>query len=149
MFPGLSRRFDIPKEKEYFFSAAERSQIVDFILRRQRVPKANDSEEAKIFGVNRLVQDDVYKAAYPLHEPFSNRTESDLRSYLKEKWASFDPKLLFKKQPLDKIKQYFGVKVALYFTWAEYFTHRLWYLVVAGFVVIGYGVLTLSWSIPT
>lgn len=58
--------FDIPPQKEKFFSPSQRSQIVDFILKRKSFsPNLND---ASLFGINKLLNDKVYVSAYPLHE---------------------------------------------------------------------------------
>lgn len=38
-------------------------------------------------------------------------------------WASL--KKSFKYQPVDVIKEYFGVKIALYFTWLGFYTYML------------------------
>ena len=57
-------RFDV--ENESFFTASVRNSVVDYILERARF---SDDEEAHFaFGVNRLVSDGVYSAAYPLHD---------------------------------------------------------------------------------
>ncbi len=58
--------FDIPPQKELFFSTAQRAQVIEFILKRKSFsPNLNDASE---FGINKLLSDKVYIAAYPLHE---------------------------------------------------------------------------------
>lgn len=58
--------FDIPIHKEQFFSAAQRAQVVEFILKRKSFsPNLNDASE---FGINKLLSDKIYISAYPLHE---------------------------------------------------------------------------------
>ena len=59
-------RFAIPANKELFFSHATRSRIVDYILRRQRYQDKDGDTFA--FGINRLLRNNVYNSAYPLHE---------------------------------------------------------------------------------
>lgn len=62
------------REKEYlfevneaeFFTPAVRARIVDFILRRKRFTD-NDLEDFA-FGIDKLLQSNVYAAAYPLHD---------------------------------------------------------------------------------
>ena len=58
--------FDIPPQKEQFFSTAQRAQVVEFVLKRKSF-SANLSD-ANEFGISRLLNDKVYIAAYPLHE---------------------------------------------------------------------------------
>ena len=147
--PGLFRRFDIPEKKEEFFSSAERSQIVNFILRRQAIPNPDDTEEAKIFGVDRLVKEGVYKAAYPLHEGSTSDKEISLRNRLITGWASVERNVLFKPQPLDEIKQYFGVKIAMYFTWLGFYTYMLLPLSIFGILSLVYGVTSTFSTEPT
>lgn len=58
--------FDIPPQKELFFSTAQRAQVVEFILKRKSFsPNLND---ATAFGIHKLLTDKIYIAAYPLHE---------------------------------------------------------------------------------
>lgn len=52
--------------QEDFFSPAVRSSVVNFILSRQKFSASDDDQFA--FGINRLINDDVYLAAYPLHD---------------------------------------------------------------------------------
>lgn len=56
-----------------FFTATDRSRIVKFILDRQRFTLAthfdeNDSKDDFGFGIDRLINDNIYAAAYPLHD---------------------------------------------------------------------------------
>lgn len=53
-------------EDENFFTSSIRSRIVDFILKRKRFKSNLDDEFA--FGIERLIQEDTYSAAYPLHD---------------------------------------------------------------------------------
>lgn len=61
--------FDIPPQKEQFFSSAQRAQVVEFILKRKSF--SADMNDASAFGINKLLSDNVYIAAYPLHEGWS------------------------------------------------------------------------------
>ncbi|CAG2172170.1 unnamed protein product [Oppiella nova] len=61
--------FDIPPQKEQFFSTAQRAQVVEFILKRKSFsPNLNDANE---FGISKLLNDNIYIAAYPLHEGYN------------------------------------------------------------------------------
>ena len=59
--------FDIPTEdREDFFSSSQRAQIVEFILKRKSF--SQNPTDVFSLGVNKLISDNVYLAAYPLHE---------------------------------------------------------------------------------
>ena len=60
----LVHSFDIHSEE--FFTPAIRSRIVHFILDRQRFSEDQDDDFA--FGIERLISELVYTAAYPLHD---------------------------------------------------------------------------------
>ncbi|KAL3183627.1 hypothetical protein MRX96_033728 [Rhipicephalus microplus] len=81
--------FDIPEPKEDFFSAAQRAQVVHFILQRKSFSR---DTQRRHFGIGRLLADGVYLAAYPLHEGGSDRSCSEgteaPRMQLRRKWAS-------------------------------------------------------------
>ncbi|KAH8030231.1 hypothetical protein HPB51_006663 [Rhipicephalus microplus] len=55
--------FDIPEPKEDFFSAAQRAQVVHFILQRKSFSR---DTQRRHFGIGRLLADGVYLAAYPV-----------------------------------------------------------------------------------
>jgi anoctamin-1 len=57
-------RFDV--DSENFFTAAVRTTVVDFIL--ERMEFSEDDKTPFCFGVNRLISEGVYSAAYPLHD---------------------------------------------------------------------------------
>lgn len=60
----LFSRFD--EDSEDFFSAAVRTLVVDFILERQSF--SEDHSDAQSVGIKKLIEDGIYKAAYPLHD---------------------------------------------------------------------------------
>ncbi|RWS28853.1 anoctamin-1-like protein, partial [Leptotrombidium deliense] len=139
--------FNIPPVKERFFTTAQRSQIVDFILRRKSFsPKTDD---ASAFGLNKLLQDSIYTAAYPLHEGklTGGKRNRSPRMNLATNWASLIK--MFRKQPLDEIRNYFGVKIALYFAWLGFYTSMLIPASIVGVLCFFYGVITLQYDIPS
>ncbi|XP_078005085.1 LOW QUALITY PROTEIN: anoctamin-9 [Phascolarctos cinereus] len=82
-----------------------RIRIVNFILRKKEV----DGEK-----FDDLVKDHVFETMFPLHE----RAE-----FLQNNWARWRD--IFYRQPIDKIRNYFGEKVALYFAWLGWYTVML------------------------
>ncbi|XP_075145749.1 anoctamin 1 [Haematobia irritans] len=145
-FPRRSPRFTAiySRDKEYlfdirhdqFFTPAVRSRIVQFILDRQRfTPKSKDE---MAFGIERMVAGNIYCAAYPLHD--GEVTEKNtMRHTLYTHWASI--RKWYRYQPLDYIKEYFGVKIGLYFAWLGFYTYMLLLASVVGLLCFTY-----SWS---
>jgi len=77
----------------------------------------------------RLLKEGIFDAAYPLHDEFikhselttaesknlSDPKESVNRQFLYDHWATW--KCVFSFQPVNKIEEYFGPKVAYHFVW--------------------------------
>lgn len=117
-------RFDVGSDT--FFTQSDRILIVDYVLQLGTI-------EEKDSGLKSLIAKEVYSAAYPLHK--TNKT-------LKDDWARFDKYASY--QPLDEIKDYFGVKIALYFAWLGFYTKMLIPISIFGIFCIIYGFSTLS-----
>lgn len=64
IFAFVHFRFDV--HQPCFFTPAIRSRIVQFILDRKRFTEVEDDDYA--FGIDRLIDEGVYIAAYPLHD---------------------------------------------------------------------------------
>ncbi|XP_037919309.1 anoctamin-4 isoform X2 [Hermetia illucens] len=126
-------------ENPNFFNAATRSNIINFILERQRF--SEDADNHTDIGINKLIEDQVYEAAYPLHDGDGIAPGSERYILLKE-WASI--RKWIKHQPLDNIKEYFGVKIALYFAWLGFYTHMLIPASIAGLICFFYGLVNLG-----
>ena len=60
----VSFRFDV--DSSHFFTPTVRARVVQFILDRTLF-SLNDSDPCN-FGIEHLINDGVYYAAYPLHE---------------------------------------------------------------------------------
>jgi len=140
------------RDKEYlfdhndikFFTPATRSRILEFLLKRKRFSEDQDDDFA--FGITKLISDGVYLAAYPLHDG-SIHTEGSKRKLLYDEWATL--KQFWKFQPLDAIRDYYGVKMGLYFAWLGYYTFMLIPPSIVGIICFIYGLTTLSTDIPT
>ena len=61
--------FDIPVSDREEFFASQRSEIIDYILRRTQFK--NDQRVSSI-GIRKLLADAVYESAYPLHDDGSD-----------------------------------------------------------------------------
>ena len=150
--PLLSNHFTatFSRDKEYlfdmgranFFSQSVRSRIIEFILKRKKL--SPDPLDDFAFGIDRALNEEVYTAAYPLHDGYVGDGES-MRDKLSHEWSSI--KKLFKFQPLDAVRDYFGVKVALYFAWLGFYTNLLIFPSVVGMICFIYGLINLSTNI--
>ncbi|XP_061192079.1 anoctamin-4-like isoform X3 [Saccostrea echinata] len=145
------------KDKDTFFTNAQRSKICYEILSRTHFTDSDDDEEDKIkkkFGIRKLTDNQTYTAAYPLHDGRYHSEHSLLtvgkdndRHLLYELWAR--PGRWYKYQPLDQVRNYFGEKIGIYFTWLGFYTTMLIPAAFVGFIVFIYGLATLMRDIPS
>ena len=62
--------------------------------------------------------------------------EEDPRRTLSREWTSF-----FKFQPLTKIRNYFGEKIAFYFAWSGTLITTLWVPMILGLAIFIFGIV--------
>ncbi|XP_050486172.1 anoctamin-1 isoform X4 [Bombus huntii] len=154
IFPTMRHNFTAvySRDKEYlfsldspnFFTAATRARIVQFILDRTRFTETKDDDFA--FGIERLISEKAYIAAYPLHDGDLQAPDS-MRYLLYKEWACLKKCLHY--QPLDYIKEYFGVKIGLYFAWLGFYTHMLIPASIVGLLCFIYSCATLYSNEPS
>uniref|UniRef100_A0A3Q3WL62 Anoctamin n=1 Tax=Mola mola TaxID=94237 RepID=A0A3Q3WL62_MOLML len=131
-------------KKDTFFNNATRSRIVHHILQRVKYEEGKNK-----LGLNRLLSNNSYDAAFPLHEG-RYRSKNSIRAHgaenhrhlLYECWAWWG--VWYKYQPLDLIRRYFGEKIGLYFTWLGWYTGMLFPAALVGLLVFLYGLFTLD-----
>lgn len=153
MFPERKHRLTAiySKDKEYLFdTTAEcfwtpsiRSRIVQFILDRKKFSNMKDDFA---FGIARLISNSTYSAAYPLHDG-DLKTPGSMRHLLYTEWAAVSKCL--KYQPLDYVKDYFGVKIGLYFAWLGFYTHMLIPASIVGLICVIYSAATVYSNTPS
>nr|XP_026484489.1 anoctamin-1 isoform X6 [Vanessa tameamea] len=154
LFPERKHRLTAiySKDKEYLFdTSAEcfwtpsiRSRIVQFILDRKKFSESANDDFA--FGITRLISNNTYSAAYPLHDG-DLKTPGSMRHLLYTEWASVSKCL--KYQPLDYVKDYFGVKIGLYFAWLGFYTHMLIPASLVGLICVIYSAATVYSNKPS
>lgn len=153
-FPPKSRHFTAvySRDKDYLFEVTEelfttsvRSRIVDFVLRRKRYKEPEEDDEHAI-GIEKLLSDGTYTAAYPIHEGDLHEGNNE-RSRLFKHWASL--RNLHHYQPLDYIKEYFGVKIGLYFAWLGFYTYMLIPASIVGILCFVYAISTINSHHPS
>ncbi|XP_063303296.1 anoctamin-4 isoform X1 [Pelobates fuscus] len=134
----------IINNKDTFFNNATRSRIVHHILQRVKYEEGKNK-----IGLNRLLTNCTYEAAFPLHEG-SYRSKNSIKTHgaenhrhlLFEYWASW--RVWYKYQPLDLVRRYFGEKIGLYFAWLGWYTGMLFPAAIIGLFVFLYGMFTLD-----
>lgn len=122
-----------------FFPCFVRLAIVNFILERTAFAD-NEEDNINCIGIEKLLADTAYLSAYPLHDGHHMDHDSQ-RALLFKEWAQ--TKNWIRHQPLDTIKNYFGVKIALYFSWLGFYTNMLILPSIFGVICFTYGLFTM------
>ena len=165
-----------PKNGEYFFENAERSRMVRRILQLTSFTETEGAQEEEEHdddtsleqghGIEQLCHDGVYETFYPLHDgPLISRDNQEVprdngdyskvsnndaqdndRKRLRDNWASFS--MTFKYQPLNAIRNYFGVRVGFYFAWMGVYTTFLVPAAIIGLLCFFYALATMMTSEP-
>lgn len=130
-------RFDVNDPN--FFTNDVRIAVVNFILERSAFIESPETEDASV-GIQKLLNDRVFKASYPLHDGDPNDTKSK-RGLLLVEWASMNKWI--RHQPLNEIKDYFGTHIALYFAWLGFYTHMLIPASILGIICFLFGLSTM------
>ncbi|XP_029318253.1 anoctamin-6 [Cottoperca gobio] len=133
-------------DKDVFFTASMRSRMAYYILSRAPYEIRGS---IKKFGITKLLDGGVYKAAYPLHDSRFNVKSKEEgcpseRYLLYEEWAH--PKSFYKMQPLNLIRKYYGEKIGIYFAWLGFYTIMLALAAVVGLGCFIYGYRTQETS---
>ncbi|XP_063709407.1 anoctamin-1-like [Culicoides brevitarsis] len=132
--------FDMNDPK--FFTQSVRISVVSYILERTRFTGILDVSNLSrnVVGIEKLLQDKVFRAAFPLHDGDTSEHRSKRHLLLKE-WASI--KHWMRYQPLDEVKEYFGAQIALYFAWIGYYCQMLIVPSIFGIICVLYGLSTM------
>uniref|UniRef100_I3JH94 Anoctamin n=1 Tax=Oreochromis niloticus TaxID=8128 RepID=I3JH94_ORENI len=137
------------EDQDTYFTNTQRHRVVYEILARTAYGKRKKAE----VGVDRLLNEGAYTAAFPLHEgPFQlpkhevKPDELNQRQVLYYYWARWCK--WYKYQPLDHIREYFGEKIALYFAWLGFYTAWLLPAAVVGTLVFVSGVMSMGTNTP-
>ncbi|KAG5212616.1 hypothetical protein JEQ12_015045 [Ovis aries] len=137
--------YDI-RDKDTFFDNATRSRIVHEILKRTTCSRANNT-----MGINSLIANNIYEAAYPLHDGEYDSPGDDMndrKRLLTQEWIPASRAYLMLSFDLGVIK-YFGEKIGLYFAWLGLYTSFLIPSSVIGIIVFLYGCATIEEDIPS
>ncbi|MGH0125575.1 UNVERIFIED_CONTAM: hypothetical protein FKN15_023167 [Acipenser sinensis] len=104
-------------------------------------------------GIDRLLNERAYSAAFPLHEgPFEISTfevdpeQLNSQQVIFQYWGRWSK--WYKYQPLDHIREYFGEKIAIYFAWLGFYTAWLLPAAVIGTFVFISGIISMGTNTP-
>ncbi|CAG2219297.1 ANO4 [Mytilus edulis] len=149
----------IIKDKDTFFTNAQRSRIVYEILARTWFE--HDKKGKKRIGVSNMVNNGSYTAAFPLHDGrylsehsiLASGKDNDRHMYKINYHCSCCMKRAklswYKYQPLDHVRTYFGEKIAIYFAWLGYYTSALFPAAALGLAVFIFGLATFMDDKPS
>ncbi|KAF7657107.1 hypothetical protein LDENG_00031930 [Lucifuga dentata] len=143
------QRFLGSDNKNTFFKTTQRHQVLYEILARTPYGSVKNGE----VGIDRLLNEKVFSAAYPLHEggfrlpsSLASIQSLGLRQILYNYWAQWS--CWRRYQPLDHIREYFGEKITLYFAWLGFYTGWLLPASVVGTVVFLFGFWIMATDTP-
>ncbi|KAL4642129.1 anoctamin-5-like [Arapaima gigas] len=136
-------------DKDAFFSPSTRNRMVYHILSRCSYSTGNSAEKGKK-GIKRLLNNGTYTAAFPLHDCrywLRDQYSENERYSLYHYWARLLN--IYKEQPLDLIRKYYGEKIGIYFAWLGFYTEMLVGAAVVGLMCFLFGIFTYqknTWS---
>uniref|UniRef100_A0A674GJM0 Anoctamin n=1 Tax=Taeniopygia guttata TaxID=59729 RepID=A0A674GJM0_TAEGU len=115
--------------------------VGDWGCTRSSLGEGHGKAPGSCFGAGQ----DIKGALVFLHPTnFSALQKEEIREILKKKWARW--RVLFKEQPIEEIRCYFGEKVALYFAWLGWYTYLLIFAALAGLATVAAGATVFSSS---
>ncbi|UJR37801.1 hypothetical protein I4U23_030492 [Adineta vaga] len=104
-------------------------------------------------GIEVLLEEDVYEAAFPLHDQLISEEDAgepetwNDRMKLYHRWAKFSN--IFRIQPIRAIRDYYGERLAFYFAWLGWYNSLLMVPSILGIFVLLWGLLSVKYDRPT
>lgn len=160
--------FHCYEDPSQFFRPSLRSLLTHLILISTEYRDEKErSEEGDLQGLLYLLREEVYTDSFVLHNDIDEAEQKTAESVKssEEKNSSSDSKsetygdsrysrrvisnawlIFWKFQPLWKIRNYFGEKIAFYFAWTGMLLTSLWIPTIFGIVIFCYG-LNLSYDV--
>uniref|UniRef100_A0A8C5QPL8 Anoctamin n=1 Tax=Leptobrachium leishanense TaxID=445787 RepID=A0A8C5QPL8_9ANUR len=135
-FGGGTRNFSCEEDYIYqdienelnFFTSQERQSIIRYWMENLRAKQGESLHNIHFLEgqpiIPELAARGVIQQVFPVHE-------QRILSRLMKSWVQ----AVCERQPLDEICDYFGVKVAMYFSWMGFYTSSLVYPAVFGMML--------------
>ncbi|CAF1031437.1 unnamed protein product [Rotaria sordida] len=118
------------QDEDKFFTSQERQLIVRHLLFSIKIIQKQviSGIEFKIDQslIQRSLEKHLIRQVIPLHN-------KQTLNHLRDTWVW--PHTFFKRQPIEDIRQYFGVKIALYFCWLSFYTKALCFPAFYGIII--------------
>ncbi|XP_043577437.1 anoctamin-8 isoform X3 [Chiloscyllium plagiosum] len=133
-FGGGSRAFSCDEDyiyenienEIYFFTSQERQSIIRYWLENLRAKQGESLHNIHFLEgqpiIAELLTRGIIQQVLPIHE-------QRILNRLVKSWVQ----AVCESQPVDEICEYFGVKIAMYFSWLGYYTWCMIYPAVLGF----------------
>ncbi|XP_059494560.1 anoctamin-8 isoform X2 [Stegostoma tigrinum] len=133
-FGGGSRAFSCEEDyiyenienEIYFFTSQERQSIIRYWLENLRAKQGESLHNIHFLEgqpiIAELLTRGIIQQVLPIHE-------QRILNRLVKSWVQ----AVCESQPIDEICEYFGVKIAMYFSWLGYYTWCMIYPAVIGF----------------
>ncbi|XP_028320318.1 anoctamin-7-like isoform X2 [Gouania willdenowi] len=137
-------RFLGSENRDTFFKITQRHRVLYEILAKTPYGSVTKGE----VGIDRLVNEKVFTAAYPLHEGDVEAPVQSgaLRQTLYSYWSQWS--CWTRYQPMDHIREYFGEKIALYFAWLGVYTSWLSLASIVGLLIFLVGFYFMKTDVP-
>ncbi|CAF1244352.1 unnamed protein product [Adineta steineri] len=136
------------------FSSIPHDDIINNLNEFNRHPIVKIlSSHQYAYGINILIKIGIYLTAYPIHEEYEKKSSINKNEFINTRellylyWAQI--KHIFKIQPIELIRSYFGENVALYFVYLGWYTYMLILPSIIGCIVMGYSIINVFFDIPT
>ncbi|CAM6031852.1 unnamed protein product, partial [Sphagnum compactum] len=132
-----------------FFSSGYRTIVVHYILGRTNFSLKENGDDSPTnkdlytVGIQKLIHDNVFLDGFPLHDGDATDDQC-LRGKLRKSWGSVSKWMQY--QPIEDIKEYFGVQIALYYAWLGFYTIMLIPASIIGILCLIYGGFTMFTS---
>ncbi|XP_072260683.1 anoctamin-8 isoform X2 [Pyxicephalus adspersus] len=135
-FGGGTRAFSCEEDYIYqnienelnFFTSQERQSIIRYWMENLRAKQGESLHNIHFLEgqpiIPELAARGVIQQVFPVHE-------QKILSRLMKSWVQ----AVCERQPLDEIGEYFGVKIAMYFSWLGFYTSSLVYPAVFGMML--------------
>ena len=128
------------EDKDTFFTAAERSMIVHYILNRTVFGRHTSTGNPR-FGLNEMIRKGVITAAYPLH---SSKVKELVKKDLLLGTLAYFMERCGHSHQLDNVKDYFGDTIAFFACWIDFYTTMLIPVAIVGLGVLSFGLASLG-----
>ncbi|CAF1654394.1 unnamed protein product [Rotaria magnacalcarata] len=118
------------EDEDTFFTSQERQSIVQYLLYSIKIVHQQEISGVEFKIDQPLIQHSLDRNLILQVIPLHNK---ETLNRLRDLWVW--PHTAFKRQPIDDIRKYFGVKIAFYFCWISFYTKALCFPALYGSII--------------